>query len=96
MEKGMLEARSMDRLTDQRAYVVTGPTSGIGRETALGLAKHGTVVLVGLDAQTLAEIRKAIERKGQRVAAVSVTCPILRACGARLRRSEPPAKRRQS
>ncbi len=30
-----------------RAYVITGPTSGIGHKTALELAKHGTVVLVG-------------------------------------------------
>ena len=32
-----------------RVYVITGPTSGIGHKTALELAKHGTVVLVGRD-----------------------------------------------
>ena len=29
------------------AYVITGPTSGIGHKTALELAKRGTVVLAG-------------------------------------------------
>ncbi|MEW9702880.1 hypothetical protein [Paenibacillus sp. SI8] len=33
------------------AWIITGPTSGIGRRTALELAKHGTVVLVGRFAQ---------------------------------------------
>ena len=32
---------------DGKAYIITGPTSGIGRRTAFELAKHGTVVLVG-------------------------------------------------
>jgi NAD(P)-dependent dehydrogenase (short-subunit alcohol dehydrogenase family) len=31
----------------RKAWIITGPTSGIGRRTALKLAKHGTVVLVG-------------------------------------------------
>jgi NAD(P)-dependent dehydrogenase (short-subunit alcohol dehydrogenase family) len=30
-----------------KAYIITGPTSGIGYRTALELARHGTVVLVG-------------------------------------------------
>jgi NAD(P)-dependent dehydrogenase (short-subunit alcohol dehydrogenase family) len=32
---------------DTKAWIITGPTSGIGRRTALELAKHGTGVLVG-------------------------------------------------
>ncbi len=54
------------------AYVVTGPTSGIGYETALRLAAHGTVILVGRNAGKLDDVRTAIERKGGR--AVSVVC----------------------
>ncbi len=50
----------------------TGPTSGIGRATALELAEHGTVVLVGRDRGKLDEVQKAIEQKGQQ--AVSVVC----------------------
>jgi NAD(P)-dependent dehydrogenase (short-subunit alcohol dehydrogenase family) len=52
------------------AYVITGPTSGIGRFTALELAKHGTVILVGRDRAKLDDVRKAIARNGQRAAAV--------------------------
>src|ERR1700734_3754836 len=60
--------------TDRKAYIITGPTSGIGRCTAFELAKHGTVVLVGRDRGKLAEMQKAIEQKGQR--AVSVVCDL--------------------
>ena len=59
---------------DRKAYIVTGPTSGIGRLTALELARHGTVVLVGRDRGKLAEVQTAIERKGQH--AVSVVCDL--------------------
>jgi len=58
--------------TDRQAYIITGPTSGIGRATAFELAKHGTVVLVGRDPRKLDEVQNAIERKGQH--AVSVVC----------------------
>src|SRR6202035_3662023 len=58
----------------RKAYIITGPTSGIGRCTAFELAKHGTVVLVGRDRGKLAEVQKAIERKGQH--AVSVVCDL--------------------
>jgi NAD(P)-dependent dehydrogenase (short-subunit alcohol dehydrogenase family) len=34
---------------ERKAYIITGPTSGIGLSTALELAKHGVVVLVGRD-----------------------------------------------
>jgi NAD(P)-dependent dehydrogenase (short-subunit alcohol dehydrogenase family) len=43
-----------------QAWVITGPTSGIGYRTALELAKHGTVVLVGRDAKKLAEVEAEI------------------------------------
>jgi NAD(P)-dependent dehydrogenase (short-subunit alcohol dehydrogenase family) len=56
------------------AYIVTGPTSGIGRETALVLANHGTVVLVGRDPAKLDDMQKTIEH--QRGHAVSVVCDL--------------------
>jgi NAD(P)-dependent dehydrogenase (short-subunit alcohol dehydrogenase family) len=31
----------------EKAYIIAGPTSGIGYRTALQLARHGTVILVG-------------------------------------------------
>ena len=60
--------------SDRKAYIITGPTSGIGRSTALELARHGTVVLVGRDRQKLDELQKAIEQKGQYP--VSVVCDL--------------------
>ena len=60
--------------TAGEAYVVTGPTSGIGRRTALELAKHGTVVLVGRDPVKLDEVRSAIQRRGGH--AVGIVCDL--------------------
>ena len=60
--------------SERKAYIVTGPTSGIGRCTALELAQHGTVILVGRDPVKLSEMQKTIEQKGQR--AVSVVCDL--------------------
>ncbi|WP_037861493.1 SDR family NAD(P)-dependent oxidoreductase [Streptomyces sp. NRRL S-340] len=57
-----------------RTYVITGPTSGFGRRTALELAKHGTVVLVGRDAAKLNDVREGIESSGGE--AVSVLCDL--------------------
>jgi len=58
----------------RKAYIVTGPTSGIGRATALEVAKHGTVILVGRDRKKLDELQNIIEKKGQR--AVSIVCDL--------------------
>ena len=60
--------------TVRPAYIVTGPTSGVGRETALRLARHGTVVLVGRDRAKLDAMQKAIARR--RGDAVSVVCDL--------------------
>jgi NAD(P)-dependent dehydrogenase (short-subunit alcohol dehydrogenase family) len=59
---------------EKNAYIVTGPTSGIGRAAALELAKYGTVVLVGRDPGRLDQVQKRIEKKGQD--AVSVVCDL--------------------
>src|ERR1700761_5052295 len=64
----------LENPSDRKAYVITGPTSGIGRRTALELAKHGTVVLVGRDRGKLRQVQKTIEKKGQR--ALSVACDL--------------------
>lgn len=57
-----------------KAWVITGPTSGIGHRTALALAKHGTVLLVGRDSAKLAVVEKEIQaRHGM---AVSVVCDL--------------------
>lgn len=60
--------------SERNAYIITGPTSGIGRATALEVAEHGTVVLVGRDRRKLDEVQRAIERK--RGHAVSVVCDL--------------------
>src|SRR5271156_3287957 len=70
----MPEPASVERPTDRKAYVITGPTSGIGRLTALELAKHGAVVLVGRDRSKLEQAQKTIEQKGQHAA--SVVCDL--------------------
>ncbi|SEF15781.1 short chain dehydrogenase [Rhizobiales bacterium GAS191] len=64
----------MGNVSDRKAYIITGPTSGIGRRTAFELAKHGTVVLVGRDRGKLDEVQEAIRKKGQH--AVSVVCDL--------------------
>jgi NAD(P)-dependent dehydrogenase (short-subunit alcohol dehydrogenase family) len=50
----------VSRRTPEKAWVITGPTSGIGRFAALELAQHGTVVLVGRDPQKLADLEREI------------------------------------
>ena len=64
----------LDNRSDHKAYIITGPTSGIGRRTAFELAKHGTVILVGRNRRKLDEVQKAIERKRQH--AISVVCDL--------------------
>ena len=42
-----------------KAWIVSGPTSGIGRRTALELAGHGIVVLIGRDPDKLRDLEAA-------------------------------------
>ncbi len=65
---------STDGQPDRKAFIITRPTSGIGRATALEVAKHSTVVLVARDAGRLSGVQKAIEQNGGR--AVSVVCDL--------------------
>ncbi len=55
-----------------RAYIITGPTSGVGRATALLMAKEGMLVLVGRNSDKLRDVQKAIEKLGGQ--AVPVVC----------------------
>ena len=65
---------SVNNPTDRKAYVITGPTSGIGRATALEVAKHGQIVLVGRDREKLNQLQREIESKGHH--AVTVVCDL--------------------
>jgi NAD(P)-dependent dehydrogenase (short-subunit alcohol dehydrogenase family) len=65
---------SMNNSSEYKAYVITGPTSGIGRATTLEVIKHGKVVLVGRDREKLNQLQKEVERKGGH--AVSVVCDL--------------------
>ena len=61
-----------DLRAPRKAYIVTGPTSGVGREAALRLAEHGTIVLVGRDSGKLDGMKAEIARLGG--SAVTVVC----------------------
>src|SRR5580700_8753133 len=65
---------SVNDPADRKAYVITGPTSGIGRATALEIAKHGQLVLVGRDREKLNQLQREIESKGHH--AVTVVCDL--------------------
>jgi NAD(P)-dependent dehydrogenase (short-subunit alcohol dehydrogenase family) len=57
-----------------KAYIITGPTSDIGYRTALQLARHGTVILVGRDREKLGKVSESIERAGGH--AIPVVCDL--------------------
>jgi NAD(P)-dependent dehydrogenase (short-subunit alcohol dehydrogenase family) len=61
-------------MSHHKAYIITGPTSGIGRATTLEVIKHGTVVLVGRDQERLNQLQKEIVKKGGQ--AVPVVCDL--------------------
>src|SRR5258708_12742849 len=65
---------SINNSAEHKAYIITGPTSGIGRRTALDVAKYDTVVLVGRDREKLDALQKEIQQKGGN--AVSVVCDL--------------------
>lgn len=59
--------------TPPKAWIITGPTSGMGRVAARELAPHGTVVLVGRDRSKLEQVEGEI-RALPGGKAVSVAC----------------------
>ena len=58
----------------EKVYVITGPTAGIGYRTALNVARHGHLILVGRDPAKLNEVQRTIESRGG--AAVAVVCDL--------------------
>lgn len=69
-----MSTTAQNNLPAPKAYIVTGPTSGIGRATALELAKHGTIIIVGRNPVKLKEVQQLIRQNGQQ--AVSVVCDL--------------------
>ena len=69
----MSKALLKDQISN-KAYIITGPTSGIGYATTRELAKHGTVILVGRNQNKLNTVQKDLELAGHK--AVSVVCDI--------------------
>lgn len=61
-------------LAESKVYIITGPTSGIGRRTALDVALHGTVMLVGRNRGKLEALEQKIRQKGG--SAVCVVCDL--------------------
>jgi NAD(P)-dependent dehydrogenase (short-subunit alcohol dehydrogenase family) len=54
------------------AYIITGPTSGMGYFASLYLAKKGLVVLVGRNKEKLENVREKIKKSGGE--AIAVIC----------------------
>ncbi len=50
--------------SNTKAWIITGPTSGIGYRTALELSHHGAVVLVGRSPERLDAVRDEVESAG--------------------------------
>lgn len=61
-------------MEQKNAFIITGPTSGIGYATALELAKYGTVIMVGRNQDKLNQVKKDIEGIGQK--AIPIICDI--------------------
>ena len=70
----MTKDTSRSPSAENKAYIITGPTSGIGRRTALDVAAHGTAVLVGRDRGKLDALQQEIKQKGGN--AVSIVCDL--------------------
>ncbi|ACU60609.1 SDR family NAD(P)-dependent oxidoreductase [Chitinophaga pinensis] len=66
-------AKTVSKSTsDKKNYIITGPTSGIGYATALELAKHGNVILMGRNPDKLNQVKEEIVKAGHQ--AVTVVC----------------------
>jgi NAD(P)-dependent dehydrogenase (short-subunit alcohol dehydrogenase family) len=61
----------MAAMSSSKAFVVTGPTSGIGRLAALELAKSAAIILVGRSLEKLKEVKTTIEQNGGQAAMVA-------------------------
>jgi short-subunit dehydrogenase len=64
-ERGSSEVTPMPRPLSDQVVVITGASSGIGRETALEFGRaHASVVLAARNAEALEEVGRQIERLG--------------------------------
>ena len=70
----MTNTTSTESPARRRAYLITGPTSGIGLRTALELTRHGTVILIGRNREKLDKVRTLIQNRGD--SAVPVQCDL--------------------
>ena len=62
------------KMESGKTYIITGPTSGIGYETALELSRYGMVILVGRNRDKLEKVQKTLMQRGHH--AVSVVCDL--------------------
>ena len=62
--------KTWNAASGRKAYIITGPTSGIGYATALELAKQKAVVLVARDSAKLEGVRATVTENGGHAATV--------------------------
>lgn len=60
------------RVAQNGAYIITGPTSGLGRETAFAMKCSGTLILVGRNVDKLTKLKAELEQKGGK--AITIVC----------------------
>ncbi len=72
---------STNNSSKQKAYIITGPTSGYGLATTFEVAKRGTVILVGRDREKLRALQENVAQKGG--CAVMVVCDLSDVAGVR-------------
>jgi NAD(P)-dependent dehydrogenase (short-subunit alcohol dehydrogenase family) len=87
LDPDLHQARSLHEVIAGKTVLVTGGSSGIGRATALQLARAGArVCIVARDAAKLADVRAAIEAQGGQVWIYSCDITDAAACDGFLRR----------
>lgn len=60
------------RVMTHGAYIITGPTSGLGKETAFAMKEYGTLILVGRNATKLISLKTELEKQGGK--ALTIVC----------------------
>lgn len=81
LDPDLFKSRSLQEAVKDRTVLVTGGSSGIGRATALQLAKAGAnVLVVGRDPEKLARVHAEAEARGGRLATYSCDIGDPQAC----------------
>jgi NAD(P)-dependent dehydrogenase (short-subunit alcohol dehydrogenase family) len=78
---------SSNNPTNRKAYIITGPTSGIGRTTAFELASTALSYLSAGTAKSSMRFRRPSSKRVRAQCRSYATCRISRACDAQPRRS---------